>query len=187
MDALVNTTPAARSAGRASARPAAGLALAAAVVLAAAVALTGAGGGLVDAVTADSALGGWGQVAGVVGEALAAVALLVYSRTAAVWPGRTGAVGTGLTVAGLAGMVAGGIATAATGDHEALGLVYVAGALAAFAGAVVLAVAAWRARVLPRPLMVLFALAFVPLLPPVAALCAVAALGWLAGVLRRPA
>jgi hypothetical protein len=160
-----------------------GLAAGTAVVLLAAVALTALGGGLVDNVAADSAAGGSGLVLGALAEVMLAV--LAVGCRKGLWPGRLGGVATVVGVVGLVGMVAGGIATAITGDHQALGVVYVAGALLSFAGFVLLAVAAWRAGRLPRPLMVLMAVAFLPLLPPVVALADVAALIWLAAVLRH--
>lgn len=182
MDVLSTTLP---EPGTAASRRLSGLAAGTALVLLAAVTLTAVGGGLVDNVAADSAAGGSGLVLGALAEAMLAV--LVLGCRPALWPGGLGTLGTALGVGGLLGMVAGGIATAVTGDHEALGVVYVAGALLSFAGFVLLAIAAWRAHRLPRPLMVLMAVGFVPLLPPVAALAAVAALAWLVVALHRPA
>ncbi len=167
--------PAARSAGL--------LAAASGTTLAVAVGLTATS--MFDNVAADTASGGWGVLLGAVAELLFALFVLVGWLRLRAWPGRAGGIGSALTVAGLCGMVAGGVATFATGDHEALGLAYVGGALLTFVGLIVLAVSAWRAGVLPKAPMVLLVVAFLPLLPPVIAVLAAVALVWLAIAMLR--
>lgn len=73
----------------------------------------------------------------------------------------------------------------ATRTSSSAPLLDVRGVLLTFVGLILRAVSSWRAGLLRRAPMVLLVLAFLPLMPPVVAVLAVVALGWLAVDLRR--
>jgi hypothetical protein len=98
----------------------------------------------------------WAYAAALLAGLVAVLALHAAHRGRAGW-GRTGAVGTALYAAGHALVGTAVTVTAVRGD-ESLGLLFMPGLLSWLAGGVVLAVAAFRARLLPRPLAVALAL-----------------------------